>query len=120
MINSIAIKGSPVSLDYDHKWETGYHPFPEMSRFLNSHSRVHHHSSRPHYSFLGYLCSMADDEEQLNQVLTTFGKKYRSLITTIIEKDCASLNPQRKRMTINNKRKTFPRKWSRRVIDLSY
>ena len=63
---------------------------------------------------------MADDEEQLNQVLTTFGKKYRSLITTIIEKDCAGLNPQRKRMTINNKRKTFPRTWSRRAIDLSY
>ncbi len=44
------------------EWELGYHPFPEMSRFLNPYSRIHYQSSkrtsnsRPTHSLLEYIC----------------------------------------------------------------
>ncbi|CAF3105136.1 unnamed protein product [Rotaria sp. Silwood2] len=95
------IHSQPVNFDFDHKRETGYHPFPEMSRFLNSHSRIHRQSSRPSFSFLGYICSMANDEKKLEEMLDTFGRKYASLIMTIIEQDCPKPN-QRNKRTINN------------------
>jgi len=60
---------------------------------------------------------MADDEEKIEEVLNTFGKKYRSLIMTIIEQDCLNYNQRHKRTTINNKRKNFPRIFLRNIID---
>jgi len=44
------------------EWKSGHHPFPEMTRFLNSYSRIHYQSlkkpsaSRTAYSLLEYIC----------------------------------------------------------------
>jgi hypothetical protein len=61
--------------------------------------------------------SMADDEEKIEEVLHTFGKKYRSLIMNIIEQDCLNYNQRHKRTTINHNRKNFPRIFLRNIID---
>jgi hypothetical protein len=50
-------------------------------------------------------------------MINTFGKHYRSLIMTIIEKDCLNYNQKHKRTTINIKRKYFPRTFLRNLID---
>ncbi len=60
---------------------------------------------------------MADDEEKIEGILHTFGKKYRSLITNIIEQDCLNYNQRHKRTTININRKNFPRVFLRNIID---
>ncbi len=59
-----------LNLILNSKWETGYHPFPEMSRFLNSHSRIHRPSHHSSYSLLGYICRKESIfiEIKLNQV----------------------------------------------------
>ncbi|CAF1152387.1 unnamed protein product [Adineta steineri] len=106
-----------VSSDFDGSKEAGYHPFPEMSRFLNSNSRVHRPSSRPTYSFLGYLCSIADDEEQLGQFLVTFGKQYGRLIKKIIKTDCPDYNEKHKRTMLKIRPKNFSRMVLRNIID---
>ncbi|CAF1368852.1 unnamed protein product [Rotaria sp. Silwood1] len=88
LFSSTKINSQPVNFDFDPKLETGYYPFPEMSRFLNSHSRIHRQSSRPSYSFLGYICSMANHENKIEQMLDIFGRKYTALLMTIIAQDC--------------------------------
>jgi hypothetical protein len=61
--------------------------------------------------------SIADNEEKIEEILETFGKKYRSLIMTIIEDDCLNNNQQSKRTTININRKNFPRALLRHIIN---
>ncbi|CAF3708967.1 unnamed protein product [Rotaria sordida] len=114
----IKIHSQPVNFNIDHKWEAGYHPFPEMSRFLNSHSRIHRQSSRPSsYSFLGYICSMANNEKKIEEILNTFGRKYSSLIMTIIDDDCPKYNQQNKRTINNINQKNFSRIFFPYIID---
>jgi hypothetical protein len=71
-------------------------------------------------NFTWDFISIADDEEEIGKILVTFGKKYRSLVTTIIEQDCPTYNQRRRRTTINMKRKTFPRTFSRNIVDADY
>ena len=127
-------------LHWSREWDTGHHPFPEMSRFLNSHSRIHRPmKTKPggqSSSFLQYLCrwvtdvsillpysihfsSIADNEDKLGEVLSTFGDTYRSLIVNIIEKDCSLLDRRRElgKRTMNSiARSNFPRTLFRKMI----
>ena len=64
--------------------------------------------------------SIADNEEKIEDILDTFGKKYRSLITTIIEQDCPNYNQQHKRTIINSNQMNFPRAFLRNIIDYYY
>ncbi|CAF1443360.1 unnamed protein product [Adineta steineri] len=102
-----------MKLNMNSKWEPGYHPFPEMNRFLNSYSRIHHQSvrklsyTRSNYSFLGYICSVSDNNARIEEILLIFGDKYRSLINTIIEEECPKYYHD-KRMMMNNKRNNRP------------
>ncbi len=61
--------------------------------------------------------SIADDEEKINEILSTFGKKSRPLILAIIEQDCANYNQRHKRTTININRKNFARTFLRNIND---
>jgi hypothetical protein len=61
--------------------------------------------------------SIADDGEKIKETLKTFGRKYRSLIMTIIEKDCSNYNQQQKRTTINTNGTNFPQAFLRNLID---
>ena len=96
------------------KWQSGYYPFPEMTRFLNSYSRIHYQSdrklssnSRGNNSLLEYVCrweiliflykficsfsSIANNREHIEEILIIFGEDYRSLIRTIIQHDCIKM-----------------------------
>ncbi|CAM4796572.1 unnamed protein product [Rotaria magnacalcarata] len=109
-----------ICVDLNHKWQAGYHPFPEMSRFLNSHSRIHRQSPRPSYSFLGYLCSMADDEKSIQEFLSTFDSKYGSLIMTIIEQDCPAYKRRHRRSINDVNQKDFSRTFLSQIVDYQH
>ena len=71
--------------------------------------------------FLWFDSSISDNEEKIEEILTTFGEKYRSLITTIIEEDCneehSPSHEQQKRTTIEVHRKNFARTFFRQMTD---
>ncbi|CAF1589100.1 unnamed protein product [Rotaria magnacalcarata] len=120
LFHSTKVHTHPVNLDLNHKWQAGYHPFPEMSRFLNSHSRIHRQSPRPSYSFLGYLCSMADDEKSIQEFLSTFDSKYGSLIMTIIEQDCPAYKRRHRRSINDVNQKDFSRTFLSQIVDYQH
>ena len=66
-----------------------------------------------------HFSSIADNEDKLGEVLSTFGDTYRSLIATIIEKDCSLLDRRRElaKRTMNSiARSNFPRVLFRKMI----
>ncbi|UJR26895.1 hypothetical protein I4U23_008205 [Adineta vaga] len=79
----------------NNKWESGYHPFPEMNRFLNPYSQIHYQEIKrkaliqSNYAVLQYICSISNSRKHIEDILLIFGERFRPLIKKIIEEDCS-------------------------------